>query len=216
MLPGPSEHPPQPHEMGGGDCQWHENHPLGSAFCSHKNGHSGVASWPCGTTIGSLLSSSACTEPCREHRGGGPGAAGQASMDTVIWGKTFWGAGTCLEGSKGVVPRKGEKCHGFFIKTAKDMHMINNCHLWTLCGSNLKTIQPGSSQKYRSLWNNPWVGLSRAELQEKLQSWTLFTYSEDKLSEGQLTQINGQILDWAIFLTIMSSPPANSRLAGSL
>jgi len=43
---------------------------------------------------------------------------------------------------------QGEKCHGFYIQPTKDSYKINDCPNWTINGTPINMIEPGSSEKY--------------------------------------------------------------------
>jgi len=66
---------------------------------------------------------------------------------------------------------QGEKCHGFFIQPTKDSYKINDCPHWTINGTPINMIEPASSEKYLGVRVNPWIGISKPELLEKLQGW---------------------------------------------
>ncbi|XP_050770696.1 LOW QUALITY PROTEIN: ankyrin repeat domain-containing protein 55-like [Gymnogyps californianus] len=66
---------------------------------------------------------------------------------------------------------QGEKCHGFYIQSMEDAYMINDCPTWTINGTPLNMIDPSSSEKYLGLHIDPWVGISKPELLEKLNEW---------------------------------------------
>ncbi|KAM6188193.1 LOW QUALITY PROTEIN: ankyrin repeat domain-containing protein 55-like [Sarcoramphus papa] len=66
---------------------------------------------------------------------------------------------------------QGEKCHGFYIQSMEDAYMINDCPTWTINGTPLNMIDPSSSEKYLGLRIDPWVGISKPELLEKLNEW---------------------------------------------
>ncbi|KAJ7428232.1 hypothetical protein WISP_01485 [Willisornis vidua] len=66
---------------------------------------------------------------------------------------------------------QGEKCHGFYIKPTEDSYTINNCPAWTINGTPLNMIHPGSSEKYLGLQVDPWTGIKKPEIMAKLQFW---------------------------------------------
>ena len=68
---------------------------------------------------------------------------------------------------------QGEKCIGFYIQPTRDSYTINDCSPWTINGTPLNMIEPGSSEKYLGLRIDPWTGISKPELPEKIKEWLL-------------------------------------------
>lgn len=66
---------------------------------------------------------------------------------------------------------QGEKCHGFYIQPTKDLYMINDCCSGAISGTPLSMIEHGSSEKYLGLYIDPWTGISKPELLEKVKGW---------------------------------------------
>lgn len=62
---------------------------------------------------------------------------------------------------------QGDKCHSFYIQPTKDSYTINDCPSWMINSTSLYVIEPGSSEKYLSLYIDPWIGISKPELLEK-------------------------------------------------
>ncbi|XP_053911837.1 mitochondrial enolase superfamily member 1 [Cuculus canorus] len=66
---------------------------------------------------------------------------------------------------------QGIKCQGFYISPTKDSYTINNCPVWEINGTPLRMIDPEKSGKYLGLEINPWVGISKPELEKDLSEW---------------------------------------------
>ncbi|KAF4802861.1 hypothetical protein TURU_021414 [Turdus rufiventris] len=53
-----------------------------------------------------------------------------------------------------------EKCYGFYMKPTRDSYTINDSPAWTINGSPLNMIDPGSSEKYLGIRIDPWIGFA--------------------------------------------------------
>jgi len=103
---------------------------------------------------------------------------------------------------------QGEKCHGFFIQPTKDSCKINDCPNWTINGTPINMIEPGSSEKYLGVRIDPWIGISKPELLEKLQGW-LHRIGSSPLKPLQKTDIlKGYTLPRLIYLADQSDVKA--------
>ncbi|GAB0190072.1 basic proline-rich protein-like [Grus japonensis] len=51
------------------------------------------------------------------------------------------------------------------------MKQVNDCPPQTINGTPLNTIEPGSSEKYLGLRIDPWIGISKPELMQKVKRW---------------------------------------------
>lgn len=49
--------------------------------------------------------------------------------------------------------------------------MINDCPSWTINSTPLNMTESGSSEKYLGLCIDPWTGVSKPELLEKVKGW---------------------------------------------
>uniref|UniRef100_A0A3B1JJF5 ribonuclease H n=1 Tax=Astyanax mexicanus TaxID=7994 RepID=A0A3B1JJF5_ASTMX len=66
---------------------------------------------------------------------------------------------------------QSRKCHGFLIRRGATSYTVNDCSPWDLGGEPIHLIEPHEVEKYLGVKVNPWVGITKPDLNSQLGEW---------------------------------------------